>query len=199
MFTGIVETTGILTSVDTASGRMRLATKLAPRLHVGQSIAVNGACLTVTRKTARAFDVDVSPETFARTSFGALRPGARVNLERALSAHGRLEGHFLQGHVDATGRMVGRKDEGEFARLRFSYPKTIAPYLIPKGSIGVHGVSLTIASMTDRHFEVALIPVTLDVTNLGSLAKGSPVNLEGDMIGKYVVRFLELSRPPRAR
>lgn len=199
MFTGIVETTGTIERLDVAAGKMTIATPIARELSTGDSIAVNGACLTVTTRRARAFDMDLSPETFAKTTFGRLAPGRRVNLERALSAGGRLAGHFLQGHVDATGSLHSRKDEGEFATYRFRYPAAIRPYLIPKGSIGVHGVSLTVAALTDTTFDVALIPVTLQLTNLSELAVGEGVNLEGDMIGKYVVRFLELSAKPSRR
>ncbi len=191
MFTGIVETTGAIEAIDTKTGRMRIRTPLAAKLHMGESIAVDGACLTVVGRRRGSFDIDVSPETFARTSFGILAKGTRVNLERALSAGGRMEGHFVMGHVDGTGRFVSRRDEGEFARYRFAFKKALARYLIPKGSVSVQGVSLTIASLQKRSFDVALIPYTLDVTNLADLEKGHLVNLEVDMIGKYVIRYME--------
>jgi len=191
MFTGIVETTGAIDFIDTLTGRMRIRTPISSKLHLGESIAVDGACLTVAAKRRGSFDIDVSPETFAKTSFGSLDKGTRVNLERALSGDGRMEGHFVMGHVDGTGRFVSRRDEGEFARYRFSFKKGLARYLIPKGSISVQGVSLTIASLGKRTFDVALIPYTLEVTNLADLEKGDPVNLEVDMIGKYVIRYME--------
>lgn len=193
MFTGIIETTGTIERLDVARGKMTVATPLSRELSPGDSIAVNGACLTVTTRRAASFDMDVSPETFRRTSFGKLRKGSRVNLERALAADGRLAGHFLLGHVDGTGALASRKDHGEFATYRFRYPASLSRYLIPKGSIGVHGVSLTIADLGPRTFDVALIPVTLELTNLADLEVGDPVNLEADMIGKYVMRFLDLS------
>ncbi|MFN7975252.1 MAG: riboflavin synthase [Acidobacteriota bacterium] len=199
MFTGIVEGVGTLGDLHGPTGRLNVLTPIARELHQGESIAVNGACLTVVARTTRSFSVDLSPETLAKTSFRSLAKGSRVNLERALLASGRLEGHFLQGHVDGVGSFVQAIPEGDYARYRFRFPRGLAPYLIPKGSIGIQGVSLTIAALGRRELDVALIPYTLEMTNLRDLCPGDPVNFEADMIGKYVVRYLALAGRPRGR
>src|SRR5690606_2908944 len=154
-------------------------------------IAVNGACLTVTAVEDGCLAFDAVPETLARTSLGALAPGARVNLERAMRADGRFDGHIVQGHVDGTGRVRALERDGDDVRLRVACAPELARLLVPKGSVAVDGVSLTVAEVDDDGFAVALIPHTLAETNLGERRPGDLVNLEADVLGKYVLRYLE--------
>src|SRR6185436_16725251 len=154
------------------------------------SIAVNGVCLTALDIQPDSFAADVSRETLQRSTLGRLQPGVPVNLERAVTPTTRLGGHFVQGHVDARGQFAGVEDHGESWTIKISYPKDIARYLVFKGSVAVEGISLTIAGLTDDYFEVAIIPKTWEVTNLSTLKPGDPVNLEVDVIGKYVERLL---------
>ncbi len=193
MFTGLVQDLGTVGAVDrTADGaRVRIATGLAGELAEGDSIAVNGVCLTATAARDGAFSADVMEETLRRSSLGVLAPGRRVNLELPLRAADRLGGHVVQGHVDGLGTVTAAADEG-FARL-----VTIAPgddgllrYVVEKGSIAVDGVSLTVARLGDDDFTVSLIPETLERTTLGAAAPGDPVNLEADVLAKYVERLV---------
>jgi riboflavin synthase len=172
---------------------LRLTTPLARELQLGDSLAVNGVCLTVAAVTAEAVETDIGPETLRVTTLGAARAGDRVNLERAMRADSRLGGHIVQGHTDATGIVRAVRREGDAHWLTISFPAHLAPYLIPKGSIAVDGVSLTIAALRDAEFDVMLIPFTWDHTNLHVRAAGDRVNLECDLVGKYVARAAELA------
>lgn len=189
MFTGLVEDLGRVAAVDaTADGaRLTIETRLTPEIGLGDSVAVNGVCLTATTVTADAFTADVMHESLRRSSLGALAPGEPVNLELALRADARLGGHIMQGHVDGLAH-VARVEEDGFAKV-----VTIAPedrgllrYVVEKGSIAVDGVSLTVARVDDEAFAVSLIPETLERTNLRGAAPGRPVNLEVDVLAKYV-------------
>lgn len=194
MFTGIVECVGRLESLHPLGDAARLvvrAPSIAPELRVGDSIAVNGACLTLSDRSEGRIAFDAVCETLERSALGSLRPGARVNLERALRADGRLDGHIVQGHVDATGRVRELVREGRDVRLAVTCPGELADQLVPKGSVAVDGVALTLVNVEAEGFDVALIPYTLEVTTLGSLAPGRRVNLEADVLGKYVKRYVE--------
>lgn len=195
MFTGIIQTTGRLERREAsgAGARLTISTpRTRPALGIGESIAVNGACLTVVVRRGTRFSVDVSPETLRRTTLDGLAPGTRVNLERAVRVGDRLGGHLVQGHVDAVGYVV-RRDPGEhWDVVTFSMPRELAPYLVDKGSITVDGVSLTVVEAHHDGFTVSLIPETLRRTTLGFRERGDAVNLEVDVIGKYVARQLEL-------
>lgn len=195
MFTGLVEAVGQLVErTPTAGGyRMRITTALASELSAGDSLAVNGVCLTVIRSETGDISADVGPETNRVTTLGSLAPGALVNLERPLRADGRLGGHFVQGHVDAVGRLEAIRPEAEFHWLTVSFPPHLAPYLVQKGSIAVDGISLTIASLGAAAFEVQIVPFTMQHTNLGRAHARDGVNLECDMVAKYVVRAVELA------
>ena len=194
MFTGLVETVGTVRSVGRGSAGSRLevaATWLDGEVpQHGDSVAVDGACLTVLDPDAAGFVADLSPETRARTLLGGLRPGTRVNLERALRLGDRLGGHLVQGHVDALVRVLAIRDEGGSARWRFELPAAHAAEIAEKGSVAVHGVSLTVASVGPAWFEVALIPETLRATTLTDLHVGARVHLETDVLAKYVARRL---------
>lgn len=193
MFTGLIESLGTVTRVSPMPGGIRLALgcDLASALALGDSVAVNGVCLTVVHGSADAVEFDVSPETARVTSLGQLAVGGLVNLERPLRADARLGGHFVQGHVDGLGVLEAIETEGEFYRLAIGFPASLARYLIPKGSVAVDGISLTVAELGERRFEVQIIPHTWTETNLRALAVGARVNLECDMLGKYVIRLLE--------
>ncbi len=193
MFTGIVEEIGTVRHVGaTRSGsRLEIAcVRVLDRLSVDDSIDVAGACLTVVDRDDRGFACDVVPETLARTTLGTLLRGSRVNLERAATPATALGGHLVQGHVDGTAKHIARRSEGAGARLRFALPKTLARYIVLKGFITIDGVSLTIAALRRTYFEVALIPHTAERTTLGALAIGEAVNLEVDIVAKYVERLL---------
>jgi riboflavin synthase len=197
MFTGLIECVGRVARVErTASGyRMAVAAPLAPELEPGESVAVNGVCLTVTSRTEDTFDADVGPETARVTTLGALHADQPVNLERALRAGSRLGGHFVQGHVDAMGELEAGREDGEAHWLTIAYPAALAPLLIPKGSIAVDGISLTVAALRDTAFDVMIVPFTWAHTHLPSLRAGDRVNLEGDLLGKYVARAMALAVP----
>lgn len=195
MFTGLVETVGqvIDASRGEAGVRMRLATGLAPELAVGDSLAVNGVCLTVVSRDGGTVAADVGPETLRVTTLGSLRPGSRVNLERSMRADSRFGGHFVQGHVDAVGRIDRVVPDADFHTVTVSYPPRFAMNLIHRGSIAVDGISLTVAALRDDQFDLMIIPFTMEHTNLRDAAPGTPVNLEFDMVGKYVARAAELA------
>jgi riboflavin synthase len=194
MFTGIVEAVGTLTEcAPTEAGyRIRIETALASQFALGESVAVNGVCLTVTDVDVSGFRADVGAETARITTLGGLSLNCRVNLERSLRPDGRLGGHFVQGHVDGVGVVTAVRPEAETQWLTISYPAELAPYLIRKGSVAVDGVSLTVADLADTHFVVQIVPFTWTATTIRGLTRDSRVNLECDMIGKYVVRALEL-------
>ena len=194
MFTGIIEELGKVRSVERRGENARIvidAQLVVEGTNHGDSIAVNGVCLTALDIDNNSFAADVSMETLARSTLGTLKPGTPVNLERSVTPSTRLGGHIVQGHVDARGRLLGVEDHGESWTVRFAYPAEIARYLVFKGSVAVEGISLTIAGLTDDYFEVAIIPKTWEVTNLSSLKVGDGVNLEVDVIGKYVERLLQ--------
>lgn len=196
MFTGLIESVGELAEVKpTPEGfRLRVTTPLAPELHPGDSLAVNGVCLTVVSADADGIHADVSPETARVTNFASAKRGAQVNLERPLKADGRLGGHFVQGHVDATGTVEELRHEGESHWLTVAFPPAMAPYIVRKGSIAVNGVSLTIAGADDRRFDIQVIPFTWAHTNLRHAAVGDVVNIECDILGKYAVHALQAAR-----
>jgi len=192
MFTGLVEEVGEVLGLDGARLTVRVAL-VSEDAADGASIAVNGTCLTVVERAAGRLGFDLGPETLGRTALGDLRPGARVNLERPLRVGGLVGGHLVQGHVDGVGRVAALTRDGDTARLRVEWQDpALAALLIPQGSVAVDGVSLTVAALGDRAFEIMLIPHTLAHTTLGGMKGGERVNLEMDMIGKYVQRFLQL-------
>jgi riboflavin synthase len=195
MFTGLIEATGRLVQRTPTSGglRLRIESPLAAELNAGDSVAVNGVCLTVIVADPQTIHADVGPETIRVTTLGTLTAAAVVNLERPLRADSRFGGHFVQGHVDAIGHLELRRPEAEFEWLTVSFPSHLAPYLVLKGSIAVDGISLTVAGLGSDRFDVQIVPFTLEHTNLGSLNIHDRVNLECDMIGKYVVRAAELA------
>ncbi len=195
MFTGLVEAVGqLIERVPIAGGsRLRVATALARELTPGDSLAVNGVCLTVTSAQADEVLADVGPETSRVTTLGWLSPGALVNLERPLRADSRLGGHFVQGHVDAIGHIEELRPEAEFHWLTVSFPRHLAPYVIHKGSIAVDGISLTIARLGVDKIDIQLVPFTMDHTNLSRARAHDLVNLECDMVGKYVARAAEIA------
>jgi len=205
VFSGIIERVGEVASLGPAArGGARLAIRGGPRgLAIGESIAVSGACMTVTRVRGTTFAVDVSPESLRRTTLGALRPGARVNLERSLRLSDRLSGHLVFGHVDGVGELRSITPEGDGALFRFGVPAPLARYLVEKGSIAVDGISLTVFGCSARAFTVAVIPHTLAATTLSDRRPGDRVNLESDMLARYVeqivTRQLRASRPARPR
>ncbi|MFO8100310.1 MAG: riboflavin synthase [Salinibacter sp.] len=195
MFTGIIEDLGRIADVEDLGGGRRLTIEapFAPDLRVDQSVSINGACQTVVAVDAEAstFAVDTIEETLRKTTFGALTPGTPVNLERALQAGDRLDGHFVQGHVDATGTVVEVEREETDWLYTIQFEPQYAAYLIPVGSIAIDGISLTVARLGDDTLTTAIIPHTYDVTNVSSAwTEGAAVNLEFDLIGKYVARSL---------
>jgi riboflavin synthase len=195
MFTGLIEAIGEVAEMKpTPSGfRLRLTTPIASEIAPGDSIAVNGVCLTAVASDDLAVHADISPETARVTALGALRRGALVNLERPLRADARLGGHFVQGHVDATGTIEEIRPDGDSFWLTVRYPALLAPYIVRKGSIAVNGISLTVAGLDERRFDIQIIPYTWDHTNLHLAKAGDAVNLECDILGKYVVRVAELA------
>lgn len=194
MFTGIVETVGTLVEVKTTSGGLRISieTALAPEVSVGDSVAVSGVCLTVILVDGKNVLADVGPETARVTTLGALRRGQPVNLERSMRPDGRIGGHFVLGHADGVGTVDEVRPEGESQWLTVGFAPALAPFLIRRGSVTVDGISLTIAGLGDRQFDVQVIPFTWSNTSLKTLKKGDRVNLECDMIGKYVARAMDL-------
>ena len=188
MFTGIVEEVGRVKT--SGAGRLTVAAStVMDDLRVAGSINVNGACLTVTSRDEATFSVDVVPETLRRTSLGGLRAGDGVNLERPVPADGRLDGHVVQGHVDGTGVVESVESEGTAMMVRFSAPPEVMRYVVPKGFVAVDGTSLTVVDCDDSGFTVTVIPFTRDNTVLGARAAGDVVNLEADVLAKYVERL----------
>lgn len=196
MFTGLIESVGRIAECQPvpAGVRLRIETALSGELTPGDSVAVNGTCLTVTSCDQREVSADVGPETLRVTSLGRLGPGSLVNLERSLRADSRFGGHFVLGHVDGTGVIEALRPDADFTWITIRFPGDLAPYIIPKGSIAVDGISLTVARLGDERLDVMIIPFTLEHTNLKDAKVGDPVNLECDMVGKYVVRAAELGR-----
>ncbi|HYR75353.1 MAG TPA: riboflavin synthase [Pyrinomonadaceae bacterium] len=196
MFTGIIEELGHVRAVEKRGEDARIvieARTVTEGSHNGDSIAVNGVCLTALDIQLDSFAADVSKETLFRSTLGILKEGSPVNLERAVTPATRLGGHIVQGHVDARGKFLGAENHGESWTFRIAYPKEIARYLVFKGSVAVEGISLTIANLRDDYFEIAVIPKTWEVTNFSKLKPGDEVNLEADMIAKYVERILRSS------
>lgn len=193
MFTGIVEGTGRLLAKRSVGGGLAFDLEAGFDLSdpvEGESIAVNGVCLTAYNIQGQKFTVDVSPESLSRTTLGKLSVGGDMNMERALQLSDRLGGHIVSGHVDCVASVKERRPKGDFTLFSFSFPAALSRYVIEKGSITIDGVSLTVNSCSDKTFEVSIIPHTLQVTTLGLLKRGSKVNIEVDIIGKYVERLL---------
>lgn len=193
MFTGIIEELGRVRAVESRGEDARIvieARTVTEDTKNGDSISVNGVCLTALDVKPDSFAADVSKETLFRSTLGRLQAGSSVNLERAVTPATRLGGHIVQGHVDATGKFISSENHGDSWTFRFAYPKEIARYLVFKGSVAVDGVSLTIANLTDDYFEIAVIPKTLELTNFSQLKPGDEVNFEADVIAKYVERIL---------
>ena len=193
MFSGLVEATGEVAELKSipAGLRIRVLTELAPGLAPGDSVAVNGVCLTVVLNDAAEFHAEVSPETARVTTLGGLSPGSLVNLERPLRADDRFGGHFVLGHVDEIGHVDEVRQEADFYWVTFRYPSALAPYIVRKGSIAVDGISLTAAGLSPQRFDVQIVPYTWQHTNLHAVTVDDPVNLECDIIGKYVVKAVE--------
>jgi riboflavin synthase len=196
MFTGLIESVGQVADVRAidAGFSLRITSEIAAGLHLGESVSVNGVCLTVVdvMQDAGAFSAQIGPETASVTSLGALTSGSLVNLERAMAADGRFGGHMVLGHVDGTGTIQSVRPEADFTWITVGFPATLATYLIHRGSIAVDGISLTIAKLEKTAFDVQIVPYTWSHTNLRGRRAGDRVNLECDMVGKYVLRALEL-------
>jgi riboflavin synthase len=194
MFTGLIADLGTVLSLERGDGgvRVRIATRLAGELRPGDSIAVNGVCLTATEVLDGAFAADAMAETLRRTSLGSLAQGARVNLELPLRVSDRLGGHVVQGHVDAQGTVREIREEGFSRVLAIDAPADVARHLVEKGSVALDGVSLTVSALCEDGFEVSLIPETLTRTNLGAIAPGDVVNIEADILAKHVARLLQV-------
>ena len=190
MFTGIVEEVGVVAKISD-NGMTVLATKVTEDLKLGDSIAVNGTCLTAVSFDRTEFSVDLSPETVRRTSLGRLSVGGPVNLERALLASDRMGGHIVQGHVDGTGRIMSTKRDGDSTIFRIRVPKRLNRYIVEKGFVAVDGISLTVVKIGASSFTLAVIPYTLKNTNLVALSVGDRVNLEADILAKYVESLLD--------
>jgi len=193
MFTGIIEEVGAVLRRSGAELEI-LAETVLEDAALGDSIAIDGACMTVAALNERSFVVQVSQESYDRTTLGRLKPGHAVNLERAMGAGGRFGGHFVLGHVDGVGKIEQIQSQGAFAVWRFRAPEAVARYLIPKGSVTIDGISLTVVDPKDDSFSVALIPTTLEKTTLKAKAPGDPVNMEADMIGKHILHYMNNGR-----
>jgi riboflavin synthase len=194
MFTGLVETLGTVTrqAPDRAGGRhLTIGAPFAGDLTLGESVAINGACLTVIEQSPDTFLVQAGPETLLRTNLAALRDGDRVNLERSLRVGDRLGGHIVQGHVDGVGHVAERNQQGEWETIWFTVPPELAAQMVTKGSVTVDGISLTLVDVLADRFSVALIPHTLTITTLGFKQVGDAVNIETDLFGKYVMKYLQ--------
>lgn len=194
MFTGIIEAIGVLHHAETRAGNLILtvASPLSAELSVDQSLSHHGVCLTVTAIGEGTHQVEAVAETLEKTNLRWLKPGDRINLERALTIQQRLDGHLVQGHVDAVGRCLSREDRAGSQEFRIGFPQRFAPLVIEKGSIALNGISLTVFDVTDQAFTVAVIPYTAEHTTMAELQPGAHVNLEFDLVGKYVVRWNQL-------
>ena len=194
MFTGLIEAVGTIAEVrPVESGfRIRIRTAIAADIREGESVAVNGVCLTAIIPRADEWQAEIGPETARVTSLGSLKPGALVNLERAMRADGRFGGHLVLGHVDGTGTVQAIRPDADFTWVSVGFPEPLAPYVIHRGSIAVDGISLTVAGLSRSNFDVQIVPFTWTHTNLPALRIGDQINLECDMVGKYVVRAVEL-------
>jgi riboflavin synthase len=202
MFTGIIEGLGTLEAIKAGGQGKQFALSADFDLvgtKIGDSIAVNGACLTVVRLQGRRFEVDVSPETVVRTTFRDAKVGERLNLERALRLSDRLDGHLVSGHVDGIGRLEKRETQANAIILSFSVPAQLSRYMIQKGSVAIDGISLTINDCATGSFQVSIIPHTAGITTIGFKAVGAAVNIETDIIGKYVERFVAADRNPEKK
>ena len=201
MFTGLVEALGTVDERTATNGgcRLRIATSIAGAVSLGDSLAVNGVCLTAAVTGAVEIAFDVGPETARVTTLGSLPIGQTVNLERPLRADGRFGGHFVQGHVDGVGHIEELRAEAEFHWLTVRFPAHLAAFFVLKGSVAVDGISLTLASLDADRFSVQIVPYTMEHTNLGRARIHDPVNLECDMVGKYVARAVELSLAAHTR
>lgn len=199
MFTGLVEEIGTLHARTTRGpgAVLRIHTRLSP-LVLGESIAVHGACLTVEHIVASGFDAFVSAETLSKTSLGRLKLGAQVHLERALPAHGRLGGHFVSGHIDGSAELISVEPVGDAKKITFRAPFELARFIAPKGSIAIDGVSLTVNQVHENTFNLMLVPYTQSLTVLSQLRPGDQVNIETDILAKYVVRYLQTGGQQRS-
>jgi len=197
MFTGLIESLGEVADIESrpSGQRLHVRTPLAAEMSPGESLAVNGVCLTVTSCGDGRVQADIGPETARVTTLGSLRAGQQVNLERPMRADSRFGGHFVQGHVDGTGSVRHLRPEGDAHWLTIGFAEELSPYIIRKGSIAVDGVSLTVADLRGREFDVMIIPFTWEHTSLSTLGPGNLVNLECDMVGKYVVAQLGRLNP----
>lgn len=194
MFTGIVEELGSVRQITRTRNNQRISIsckKILGDIHLGDSIAVNGVCLTVVDYDSSGFWADVMNETFSRSSLGSLVSGSAVNLERAMSAQGRFGGHIVSGHIDGTGIIRNIRKDANAVWFEISSDKKLLDYIVEKGSIAIDGISLTVAGVTNTSFQVSVIPHTLDVTTLGKRKRGDLVNLENDVIGKYIKKFVD--------
>ncbi len=199
MFTGIIEGLGKISGIRSMGAGSRLAIAADFSLtdsKIGDSIAVNGACLTAVTISGSRFEVDVSPETLEKTTLKNIKIGERVNIERALRLSDRLDGHLVSGHIDGTGRIIHKTRQGNAIIVGFSIAESLARYMISKGSVAVDGISLTINRCDARSFEISIIPHTADITTIGIKKTGDAVNIETDMIGKYVEKFLTAPKTP---
>ncbi|MGB5347961.1 MAG: riboflavin synthase [Polyangiales bacterium] len=191
MFTGLIEQVGTIDRIERREDglRIRIRCTLHP-YELGESIAVNGTCLTVKSFDDQQFEADASLETIAKTNLDSLEKGDRVHLERALTLGDRLGGHLVTGHIDGVGSLIARTPEGDYIRATFEVPAPLAPFVAPKGSISVNGVSLTVNTVAGRRFDVMLVPYTLEETTFGEMADGAKVNLEVDILAKYVASLM---------
>jgi riboflavin synthase len=197
MFTGIIEELGSVASLesDESGARIRVSAHVVTSdIKDGDSISVNGVCLTALDVSLDGFAADVSQETLDRSTLGSLKEGSRVNLERAVTPMTRLGGHIVQGHVDGRGEFISAEQNGDFYTVRIGFPPELARYFVYKGSVAVEGISLTIAALEDTHFDIAVIPKTWDLTNFSTLSPGDSVNLEADIFAKYVERMMSTTR-----
>lgn len=195
MFTGIIEELGRIAAIEKRESGARIVVRaeiVTSDIKNGDSISVNGVCLTAMDVSLSSFAADISPETLSRTTLGLLAVDFPVNLERAMLPTTRFGGHIVQGHVDATGTFVSATQTGEFYTVKIGFPETLARYLVHKGSVAVEGISLTIAALEKNSFDIAVIPKTWELTNLSDLVSGDAVNLEADVIAKYVERMTQL-------
>jgi riboflavin synthase len=200
MFTGIIEEVGTIRKIDQNGESRRIvveAAKVTRELHTGDSCAVSGVCLTALDITPTSFAADLAPETWVRTSLSRIHPGAKVNLELPLAAHGRLGGHIVQGHVDGVGKLEKLEpiENSDGYWLHIQVPAELEKYLVFKGSIAIEGISLTVARLEGLRCSVAIIPHTVEMTNLGTLKPGDPINIETDIVAKYLEKWVMRDRP----